>query len=346
MNPNLFLDLAWKILFFVTILSSFYFVFSIVSLNSFSSFSYWKQMKTIKIFQLSLLTLYIATTIYLYISDNDFIIDCFGRFASDVGVFGVTRILSILWLVGFVVLTTRDLILYRKLNKLLLNSVIQTKEQKIRDNNLNEKDIKFYEVSDCFDPVVSGVLCSKIYIPSRIIKNKLLLKQVLSHEVIHASNFDGFWNLVSVLIHRLNWFNPLSYISFKKTKLQLEMATDEQAIEKFSLNITEYANSLVELVSKNKFKSLYTMNVSGDFQQIQNRLVYLKKIQKGSVNFSLFYVFIMILTLFFGFSRALASIRMTPKDSFSSQMCFQVEHELIIESWIMTTNKTEPNKCE
>lgn len=92
-----------------------------------------------------------------------------------------------MWLIGFVVLTSRDLILYRRLNKLLFNSVIQAKKQKLRDNNLNVKIINFYEVTDCFDPVVSGVLCSKIYIPSRIIKDKLLLRQVLSHEFIHAN---------------------------------------------------------------------------------------------------------------------------------------------------------------
>lgn len=341
MSHFLFLDFFWKILFFVSILSCFYFGFTSVSISIFKQFSLVKKVRATKVALALLLTSFSLLPFHLYFVDHDWVMDCFGKFAAKAGVFGITRSITAIWLLGFIILITKDIMNYFKIKSELKKSVVALN----RSSSLLPES-HFYEVTNQINPVVVGIFSSQIYIPSRIAQNNLSLQYVLSHELVHQKNKDGLWNLAAMLIHRINWFNPLAYLSFFKFKLQLEMATDEQAIKEFGLNISEYAEHLVNLISSNTLKNALAMNASGDFLQIQSRLFYLRKIQSGNISSQSNYIWFMFITLTVGLSQAYATIKEPEPSGLQRQMCFQVQHEILIESCIMQKNRSEPNMCK
>lgn len=334
-------DFIWKFLFFSTILSSFYFIIILISSNVFRFYSASKKVIALKMVASLVILSFVFISLYLLISDHDIIADCFGQFALKEGVFGITRVLSAVWLIGTIGFLIKDLCLYRKIINQLKASISSQNSFQI-----NNKIIKYFEVSNQFEPVVAGLLKSQIFIPKYISENKPALQQILCHELVHIQKKDGLWSFLNIFIHRLSWHNPLSYFSMDKLKIQIEMATDEIAVHKFSLNISDYAEQLVSLIVRKKKDSLLIMNVSGDFLQTQSRLMNLKYIQSGKVQSSSYYAGSVFLIFLLGLSQAYASIAQNNKVAYGAQMCFQVNHELIIESWIMEKNKSEANKCE
>lgn len=341
MNSLFLFDIIWKFIFFSTVLTSFYFIILMMTSQVFKNYLASKKLNALKIVLTLIAISFIFISIYLMKSDHDIIANCFGQFAIKEGVFGITRIISAIWLMGTLSLLFKDLFLYRKIIKQLKNSSIGTDSFQI-----NNRIINYTVVSNQFEPVVAGLIKPEIYIPKSISENKSALKQIICHELVHIQNKDGFWCFLNILIHRLNWHNPLSYFSFHKLKIQIEMATDEIAVRNFNLRISDYAEQLVSLIVDKKKDSLLLMNVSGDFLQIQMRLINLKKIQNGNAQIRSFYSGIVCVVFLLGISQAYAAIVEKNNLSYESKMCFQVKHELIIESWIMEKNKSEANKCE
>lgn len=341
MNIFLLLDFTWKFLFFSTILSSFYFIIILISSHLFKLYSASKKVIALKAAALMVILSFILVTVYLLVSDRDLVADCFGQFALKEGVFGVTRVLGLTWLTGVVCFLFKDLLGYKKAIYHLRSSILDRKILKI-----NGECIEYFQVSDQFEPVVAGLVKPQIFIPQYIDKNESALRQILCHELVHLQNKDGLWSFLNVLVHRLNWHNPIAFFSLDKIKIHIEMATDELAVRKFGLKIIDYAEQLVGLTARRNSDSLFVMNIGGDFLQIQSRLLNLKNIQNGKIQNRSFFAGSIFLIFIFGLSQAYASIAQKNKAAYQAQMCFQVNHELIIESWIMEKNKSEINKCE
>lgn len=340
-NPLIF-DFFWKLLFFVSIFSTFYFLFAAISHNFFKFFSASKKMKAFKVSQFLLLFSFIAVAIYIAIADNELVFDCFGRFAEREGVFGITRVISAIWVLGLLLFLIRDIFQYLVIKRSLDEAIIESKQLIV-----GEKNISYNSVNNKMEAVVAGFLKPQIYIPQFISENESALRQTLAHECIHIQNKDSFWNFVSLVIHRLNWHNPLAHFSLRKLKVQLEMATDEQAISEFQLNVAEYARHLVSFISASKRESLLTMNVSGSFSQVQLRLLNLKNIQNGKIQSRSVYIWALIITLLTGLTQAFASIQQeSPPLGIKAPMCFQVKHEIILEGWLHENKSNVVNKCE
>lgn len=342
MNPLFILDGAWKLLFFMTILSSFYFVFSWISPRKFSFLSSLKKVKALRFSQVIVVVSFVTVALSVFFSDRDLVADCFGQFASREGVFGYTRWMSATWLLGFVVFFSRDLWGYRRILNSLKSSIVAQHEFRWD----NKHSLHFQEVSDQWDPMVAGIFRAQVYIPTRLVQNSELLRQVLSHESVHLKNHDNVWNLLSTVLFRLNWFNPLAYFSVKRERLLVEMATDESAVNQFDLDIKEYAQALMSLIRQLQATTPFTVHGAGDFELIQARLLYLKDLQLGKIRESSLYLWFMGVAIVAGFSQAYASIEATPPVNTQAQMCFQVKHELFIESMLMEKRIIEPNKCE
>ena len=335
------LDFSWKMLFFVSIFSVFYFIFSIASLYSFKILSSSVKMSSIKFLQMVLLLSFLSVGVYVGISDHDLVADCFGRFAETNGVFGFTRSLSSIWLLGVLLLIARDLMSYFRIRRQLLSS----SHSIMLAEGDQFKDYTFLKVGKQFVPTCAGFFKPRIFIPEWLVENRESLNHILAHESVHLRNHDGLWSLVSVLIHRLNWFNPLSYGSLRSVRVQLELATDEQAVKGFSLDIADYAKSLVAVVAESNSQSLLFLSASGTFVQTQERLAHLKRLQNGKSEFSPLYAVLVLATVFFGLSEAYASIKQ-PDSVREAPMCFQVRHEVLLENWISGQTRFESNKCQ
>lgn len=320
----------------------FYFLAVIFLPRFFRQLSALKKMTAIKASKIALFLSFIIISVYLSISDKELVVDCFGRFATKEGVFGITRSIASVWLIGFIIFIARDVLNYTLLIQKLNRSILFKKSLAITE--CKEDTIDYYETNNSIEPVVAGFFLPVIYIPSSVSKEGQSLKQILSHEYIHLKNRDGLWSFLGLIIHRLNWHNPLSYFSIETVKTNLEMATDEEAILKFNLNVTEYAANLIHLISS-QHSNVLALNISGSFLQIQYRLLNLKNIQNGAVKRNSLFGWVLFVVLGVGLSQAFASIRQEEPQVHQAKMCFQVKHELIIESWI-SAKRPEANKCE
>ncbi len=92
-------------------------------------------------------------------------------------------------------------------------------------------------------PMLAGIWSPTVYISEQY--NNEELKYVFSHELCHYKNRDLLWNLVSVILLCLNWFNPLAWYAVRVFRRDLEMYCDYRVI-----NLTGEKKAYAEILLK------------------------------------------------------------------------------------------------
>ncbi|WP_374078235.1 M56 family metallopeptidase [Bdellovibrio bacteriovorus] len=326
------LDFTWKFLVLVSLSSTFIFgafVFAQGLLKKVSGkyFKLWSQASLVAF--LSTMTLFAGLLLTL---DKDLQAQCFKHFADAQGTMGLTRILAGTWLLTVIGLFAKEILQYRAF------------QQKVLDNVLREAE-GYHVVTDKFSPLTFGFLKYTIVIPEYLTQNTDHLQYILAHERTHIANRDGFWNLLSLLCLRVCWFNPLVWVFAKARVLAVEMATDEQTISQNNFSSKEYAASLVFAISANKsLSSPAALGASLEFAQMKMRLENLDPRKTKRTRIKTVIAVLMASAWFVGVDQSLASIQMERFKPSDELMCYQVQHEKVIESWFK--KKTATNKCE
>lgn len=326
------LDFTWKLLVLVSLSSTFIFGAFVLAqglLRKVSGryFKLWSQASLVAF--LSVVALFSGLLLTL---DKDLQLECFRHFADSQGTMGLTRILAGTWLLTVMILLAKEVIHFRAFRKRLSQSV------------LREAD-GYHVVGDEFSPLTFGFLKYVIVIPEYLTQNKDHLQYILSHEKTHVLNRDGLWNLLSLLCLRVCWFNPLVWVFAKSRTLAVEMATDEQTITQNGFSTKDYASALVFALSTNKsFSSPAALGASLEFAQMKERLENLDPGKKKRAGFKSVVAVIMASAWLVGVEQSLASIQLERLKPSDELMCYQVQHEKVIESWFK--KQTETNKCE
>ena len=124
--------------------------------------------------------------------------------------------------------------------------------------------------------------------------NELELKQIISHEKIHAIQFHSLDTILSQLALILNWFNPFIWLYSKEVQKNLEYIADD-----YAQNITQekkkYQHLLLKTVSPN-----YQMALTSNFYNslIKNRI---NMLQKNRSNKTMYFKFALIIPLLIAF---------------------------------------------
>ena len=124
--------------------------------------------------------------------------------------------------------------------------------------------------------------------------NELELKQIISHEKIHAIQFHSLDTILSQLALILNWFNPFIWLYSKEVQKNLEYIADD-----YAQNITQekkkYQHLLLKTVSPN-----YQMALTSNFYNslIKNRI---NMLQKNRSNKTMYFKFVLIIPLLVAF---------------------------------------------
>lgn len=79
-------------------------------------------------------------------------------------------------------------------------------------------------------PFIFGIANPKIYLPSCLTGEEL--PYVLAHENTHLQRRDHLWKPLGFLILSVYWFHPVMWIAFKVFCRDMELACDEQVIQK------------------------------------------------------------------------------------------------------------------
>jgi beta-lactamase regulating signal transducer with metallopeptidase domain len=327
------LDFLWKLLVVMALGSVFFFGSFSLGAMAFKGLRgkflrQWSRV-TIAVFLLSILSF----AVILKSFDQGLELGCFSQFVKSQGSMGVTRILGLIWSVGFATFFGWDLYRHRRFIKALRNETL-------------EERAEFTLTSNQIGPLSYGLSKGRVSIPVHVVENPKQLVHVLAHEQIHVQSRDGIWNLLEMMCFRLCWFNPLMTVFHRQYQLFTEMATDELAIEKFQLNPREYAESLLALLQQPSMALPgFVSGASAEFVQMQTRLKNIGQSVEHVPAKRKWTLSLLVLSLWLlGVNQSWASLQIQKPLDPAEMVCMQIQHELVIEKLLRV--QPESNKCE
>lgn len=163
---------------------------------------------------------------------------------TDAGIFSnlttwdrIVYTLFAIWILGMTVFLMYGVISSLKLKKRLVCSLLLTENVYIAD------DIK--------EPFVFGVFSPKIYLPCNLTKDNEYY--VVEHEKTHIQRKDPIKKVIAFGITGIHWFNPFAWIAFHMMTKDMEMACDEETIQRIGVEKRkDYATSLLKLSTKKR----------------------------------------------------------------------------------------------
>ncbi len=173
------------------------------------------------------------------------------------------------WLLGLCVYMTCGIISSLKLKKKLICSLC------LRENVYVADEIK--------EPFVFGIFSPKIYLPCNLTTDNEYY--VVEHEKTHIYRKDSIKKLMAFLITGIHWFNPFSYVAFHMMTKDMEMACDEETIQRIGVEKRkDYASALLKLSTKKKNLLIPVAFGEGNVKsRIKNILKYKKTIKALAV---------------------------------------------------------------
>ena len=107
---------------------------------------------------------------------------------------------------------------------------------------------------DIDTPAVFGVLFPVIILPESIDKeNEKLLRHIMLHEISHIKHIDPLWNILTLFICAINWYNPIVWICRYMYLADGEKLCDMSVVNIIgSENRKEYANSILECAASKR----------------------------------------------------------------------------------------------
>ena len=174
-----------------------------------------------------------------------------------------------IWLLGLIGFLVYGIVSSLKLKKKLVCSL------KLSEN--------IYVADDIKEPFVFGVISPKIYLPCNLTKDNEYY--VVEHEKTHIQRKDPLKKVVAFLITGIHWFNPFSYVAFHMMTKDMEMACDEETVQRIGLDLRQdYATALLKLSTKKRNMLIPVAFGEGDVKsRISNVIKYKKTFKVLSV---------------------------------------------------------------
>lgn len=143
-------------------------------------------------------------------------------------------LLPVIWFIGIGVMMGYGVSSYISLKRKLIGAV-------------EERD-EIYSCDYIKTAFVLGFLFPRIYIPSDLEESKK--EFVILHEQVHIRRKDFFFRLLAYLALAVHWFNPLAWVAFYLSGVDMEVSCDEAVMGKAKKDIRkEYAAALLEIAT-------------------------------------------------------------------------------------------------
>ena len=170
-----------------------------------------------------------------------------------------------IWLLGLLGYLTYGVISSLRLKKKLVCSLC------LKEN--------VYVADEINEPFVFGIVSPKIYLPCNLTKENEFY--VVEHEKTHIYRRDSLKKLVAFIITGIHWFNLVSYVAFHVMTKDIEMACDEETIQRIGVEKKkDYASALLKLSTKKKNLLIPVAFGEGNVKsRIKNILKYKKTIK-------------------------------------------------------------------
>ena len=198
------------------------------------------------------------------------------------------NVVPVIWLIGVIVmllwLLITNIIINLKLRKSYhiedrLNNILKLCKNKMKiKRNIN---IIINDVVST--PALFGIFNVKILLPKEILKlSDENLEYIFIHELSHYKRKDICINYILLFIQSIHWFNPVIWLCFRLLRNDLELATDEYALDYINhTNYKSYANALIETLNVTKNVSITSslIGMVDNKENIKRRIVMIKSLE-------------------------------------------------------------------
>ena len=150
------------------------------------------------------------------------------------------RVGSVIWVIG-----TAGLLLYGVASYMHL----KRKMHLAKINECGRSDsAQIYRTNAVSTAFVLGFVRPGIYLPDNLEEKEE--SYILFHEQIHIKRKDSLYRAAAYLALCLHWFNPLVWLAFHLSGIDMEMSCDEAVVRKIGSSVKkEYSRSLLALAT-------------------------------------------------------------------------------------------------
>ncbi len=142
--------------------------------------------------------------------------------------------------------------------------------------------VKIYVSDRTSTPLTVGMVQSRIILPKQLRADRIDLKYVLAHEMVHIRRADNLLKLIMLMTACIHWFNPLAWMMYLFFDRDIELSCDERVLEIYGeKQKKKYAETLLDLAETQYQWSLF-LNGFGK-SAIQERIVAIMNFKKISI---------------------------------------------------------------
>lgn len=144
--------------------------------------------------------------------------------------------------------------------------------------NSNHVYGRIYQSDVVDNPVISGIVLMKMYLPMEMRVNDI--KYLLQHFEAHNKNKDGIIRFFAFIVLVVQWFNPFIWLAYYLLTIDTEIAADEAVVKKGGSN---FANGLAQElfnIKRGSFKGRQTLLFFNE-KYTQKRAYHLIYMPKG-----------------------------------------------------------------
>ncbi|MCX8131284.1 MAG: DUF4825 domain-containing protein [Clostridia bacterium] len=191
-----------------------------------------------------------------------------------------------IWLAGAMLMLCWLLFTNHSLNKRIKASMIPVPEsithilEECKEKMGVKKDLRIVIQNIIRTPSLLGVFSPKILITPAILDlSHREISYVLLHELAHYKRKDLIANHLLLLLQLIHWFNPVIWYCFKRIRLDMEVAADEQVLTLLkSTEQKEYGKALLSVVETFSYTRLAPrlIGMIDDKKNIEKRIKMIK----------------------------------------------------------------------
>lgn len=193
-----------------------------------------------------------------------------------------------IWIVGIIVFLLISIFSYISL-KIKINKLKQVNDTAIftycKKKVCIKKNLKFFKAPFADAPFTFGLFNVYIVIPDKNV-NRMDLKYILLHEMIHFKNKDIYVNYFILILLFLYWINPFIWFLFSEMRNDMEILCDNSVLDLINdYEYKFYGNSLINFVSKNSTNvSDVFYKFGGTQRQIKDRIKNIITYKNNKIN--------------------------------------------------------------
>ena len=190
----------------------------------------------------------------------------------------------VLWILGVAILLFIFEIRYYRESQRLADALPVSKDEDeiLRMLVKIPERVKIYVSDRTSTPLTVGMVQSRIILPKQLRADRIDLKYVLAHEMVHIRRADNVLKMIMLMAACIHWFNPLAWVMYLFFDRDIELSCDERVLEIYGeKQKKKYAETLLDLAETQYQWSLF-LNGFGK-SAIQERIVAIMNFKKISI---------------------------------------------------------------